>query len=431
MIDLLTLDSDDVTVTDAQGTVHDLPSYPHLVATAGTLTDNLTGAVAQVQAINSQVIQYKSDAAASASSASTSADNAGSSESAAAASETNAGTSASTASQAASDAASAKSQAASSASSAATAAGDADSSASAANLSASDASDAASDAATSVTLANAWADAAVSIEVAPGEYSAYHWAMKAQSTVTGLLTYRGSWEASTSSYPAAPVKGDFWKVSTDGSVSGTAYSIGDQIIYNGGGWDKIDNTESVTSVSGRVGAITLSASDITGLGSAATADSSAFATASQGTKADAAMPKTGGTFSGAIGSSSIDVGTEHLTSDSGVSVSGNLRVRGTAYQEVFTDPERSVLLHVVIDEEGIRRDHGSVVGVNLNGHAGAMVRSGPPGSQAGSDLVFVLQQAHMVPAVSHQVHKCFSWNRVPPGVVGMVVGRVVMNPPGL
>lgn len=44
----------------------------------------------------------------------------------------------------------------------------------------------------------------------------------------------------------------------------------------------------VTSVAGRTGAVTLSASDVSGLGTAATTDASAYATAAQGTKADGA-----------------------------------------------------------------------------------------------------------------------------------------------
>ena len=63
----------------------------------------------------------------------------------------------------------------------------------------------------------------------------------AGSLVTGQLIYMGTWDASTTTYPATPIKGAFWKVSVAGTASGTTYAIGDDAIYNGATWDKIDN----------------------------------------------------------------------------------------------------------------------------------------------------------------------------------------------
>lgn len=98
--------------------------------------------------------------------------------------------------------------------------------------------------------------------------------------MTGLLHYAGAFDASTGAFPANPTKGDFWKVSGAGVIDGTELSVGDQIIYSGSGWDKIDNTESVTSVAGMVGAVNLSVPNISGLSddlaSKAPLDSPAF-----------------------------------------------------------------------------------------------------------------------------------------------------------
>ncbi|MDO4708251.1 MAG: hypothetical protein Q4B94_00240 [Pseudomonadota bacterium] len=56
-------------------------------------------------------------------------------------------------------------------------------------------------------------------------------------------------------------------------MGGVQYRVGDQIIYNGQAWEHVDNTESVTSVAGRVGDVVLTRHDIHGLGALASADS--------------------------------------------------------------------------------------------------------------------------------------------------------------
>ncbi len=128
------------------------------------------------------------------------------------------------------------------------------------------AAQAASTAATSASVkAQQWADAAPGVAVEPGKYSAKHWADRAQTTVTGGLIYRGSHSAASGAYPATPSLGDYYKISAAGTLGGVEYSVGDSIIYNGTGWDKIDSTDAVTSVAGRVGAVVLTKADV-GLG---------------------------------------------------------------------------------------------------------------------------------------------------------------------
>lgn len=88
--------------------------------------------------------------------------------------------------------------------------------------------------------------------------------------VVGAMVYKGTWNATTNS-PAIPAasaanKGWFYKVATAGStsVSGiTDWQIGDWIVSNGTSWDKIDNTETVSSVNGQTGAVSLTASSFT------------------------------------------------------------------------------------------------------------------------------------------------------------------------
>lgn len=269
---ILTQPTGNVTMTDGLGNTVTMPSFPQLQKNVNDMTDSLTGAVSQAQDLNSQ-------AAASATAASNSEDAAEAAKEAATAaqaaakdSEDSASSYASAASGSASAASESASKADASASSSASSAEDAKESADAASdsaaSSASDSDDSysyANDAAVSADLAQKWASADTGVVVDDGKFSAYHWAMQAQATVTGLLDYRGSWDASTGSYPASPNKGFFFKVSGSGTVGGTDYAVGDQIIYNGAGWDKIDNTETVTAVAGKVGDVSLDVGDITGL----------------------------------------------------------------------------------------------------------------------------------------------------------------------
>jgi len=100
------------------------------------------------------------------------------------------------------------------------------------------------------------------------------------SSIVGAVVYQGVWNASTNS-PAltsgSGTKGNYYKVSTSGTttVDGISqWNAGDVIIFDGTTWDKIDGLSSeVISVAGRTGAVTLSASDISGLATVATSGS--------------------------------------------------------------------------------------------------------------------------------------------------------------
>ncbi|PBC02677.1 hypothetical protein [Mesorhizobium sp. WSM3860] len=86
------------------------------------------------------------------------------------------------------------------------------------------------------------------------------------SALFGSLSYQGTWNANTNTptIPAASSanRGQYYKVATAGAtnVSGiTDWQIGDWIVSNGTAWDKIDNTDQVSSVAGLVGTITVAA----------------------------------------------------------------------------------------------------------------------------------------------------------------------------
>ena len=101
--------------------------------------------------------------------------------------------------------------------------------------------------------------------------------------VTGTINYQGTWNASTNTptiTSGVGVNGYYYVVSVAGStnIDGiTDWQIGDWLIFNGTVWQKIDQSDLVTSVAGRTGAVVLTTADIGGLGTIATQNANAVA----------------------------------------------------------------------------------------------------------------------------------------------------------
>ena len=93
------------------------------------------------------------------------------------------------------------------------------------------------------------------------------------SALVGGVMYEGTWNASTNTptiTSSVGFKGDYYVVATAGStnINGiTDWKIGDWIIFNGTTWDKVDNTDAVSSVNGYTGAVSLVTSDVPESGS--------------------------------------------------------------------------------------------------------------------------------------------------------------------
>jgi hypothetical protein len=93
------------------------------------------------------------------------------------------------------------------------------------------------------------------------------------SALVGGVMYEGTWNASTNTptiTSSVGSKGDYYIVATAGStnIDGiTTWNIGDWIIFNGATWDKVDNTDAVSSVNGYTGAVSLVTSDVAESGS--------------------------------------------------------------------------------------------------------------------------------------------------------------------
>jgi len=86
------------------------------------------------------------------------------------------------------------------------------------------------------------------------------------STFVGAVVYKGTWNAGTNipalPSPAPANQGFYYVVSDPGTYSGVTYGIGDWVISNGTAWEKVDNSQSVTSVNGQQGVVVLTTSDI-------------------------------------------------------------------------------------------------------------------------------------------------------------------------
>jgi hypothetical protein len=176
----------------------------------------------------------------------------------------------------------------------------------------------------------------------------------------GDLNYQGSWNASTNTptlTSSVGTKGYYYVVSVAGTtnLNGiTDWQPGDWAVFNGSVWQKIDNTDAVTSVNGQTGAVTIT---LTGLGAgtiatqnanavaitggsidgtpigATTASTGAFTTVSASTKVATpyvdATSSAGGALRNSVGTPVIQWGIANTTNSS---IDGSININGTNAQ---------------------------------------------------------------------------------------------------
>jgi hypothetical protein len=111
------------------------------------------------------------------------------------------------------------------------------------------------------------------------------------ATVTGGgggLSYQGTWNASTNTptlTSSTGINGYYYVVSTSGStnLNGiTDWVTGDWALYNGTSWQKIDQTNLVTSVNSKTGAVSLTYTDVNAIGSITSNDGSVSVSTASG-----------------------------------------------------------------------------------------------------------------------------------------------------
>ena len=119
-----------------------------------------------------------------------------------------------------------------------------------------------------------------------GKYLTTNGTSTSWASITGTLSYQGTWNASTNTPTLASSTGTknyYYVVATAGSTNLdgiTDWQIGDWLLFNGSVWQKIDTTDQVTSVAGKTGAVILNNVDISGFASIAASGTTTTLTSS-------------------------------------------------------------------------------------------------------------------------------------------------------
>jgi len=148
------------------------------------------------------------------------------------------------------------------------------------------------------------------------------------ASIQGGVSYQGTWNASTNTPTLSNgvgTKGYYYVVSVAGSTNLdgiTSWNVGDWAIFNGTVWQKVDNTDAVTSVNGYTGTVVLTNTDISGFGSMSTQNANAVAITGgtiNGTTIGATTATTGA-FTTATASTSVTTPIVQATNSGGLSL---------------------------------------------------------------------------------------------------------------
>jgi hypothetical protein len=107
-------------------------------------------------------------------------------------------------------------------------------------------------------------------------------------SVAGGLSYQGTWNATTNTptlTSSVGTSGYYYVVATAGStnLNGiTDWQIGDWLLFNGSVWQKIDQSNLVTSVNSQTGAVSLTYTDVNAIGSVTSTDGSVTVSTTSG-----------------------------------------------------------------------------------------------------------------------------------------------------
>jgi hypothetical protein len=148
------------------------------------------------------------------------------------------------------------------------------------------------------------------------------------ASIQGGVSYQGTWNASTNTPTltnGVGTKGYYYVVSVAGNTNLdgiTSWNVGDWAIFNGTVWQKVDNTDAVTSVNGFTGTVVLTNTDISGFGSMSTQNANAVAITGgtiNGTTIGATTATTGA-FTTATASTSVTTPIVQATSSAGLAL---------------------------------------------------------------------------------------------------------------
>jgi hypothetical protein len=148
-------------------------------------------------------------------------------------------------------------------------------------------------------------------------------------SIVGQLEYQGTWNATTNT-PTLPsastVKGHYYVTSVAGTYQTIEYAVGDWVISNGTSWEKVDNTDAVTTVFGRIGAIIANSNDYSSFYHPLNGDLAA--NASTATTLQTARLINGTSFNGSANITTANWGTSRTITigDTGKSLNGSTNV---------------------------------------------------------------------------------------------------------
>ena len=198
------------------------------------------------------------------------------------------------------------------------------------------------------------------------------------ASLLGAMQFQSVWNASTNT-PALTsstgTAGNFYIVSVAGTtaLNGiTQWNVGDMAVFDGGVWNKIDGQASeVTSVAGRVGAVTLAYADISGLGTMAQQTASSVAITGGTISGVTITGNISGTASNVTGTVAVANGGTGVTSSTGTG-SVVLSTSPTLVTPALGTPSSVVLTNAT----------GTAAGLSIGGTAAAATNIG--GGAAGS-----------------------------------------------
>ena len=218
---------------------------------------------------------------------------------------------------------------------------------------------------------------------------------KLQNQVNGLVggvMYQGTWNASTNTptlTSSVGTKGHYYVVSVAGSTNldgVTDWKLGDWAIFNGSTWEKVDNTDSVVSVNGFTGAVSLTTANISEVTNLYYTDARSRAAISLTTTGSSGAS----TYSNTTGV--LNIPNYTLSGLGGVPTTRTITINGTSF-DLSADRTYSV---------------GTVTSVALSVPTGLSV-SGSPITSSGT-LAISLQSGYSIPTNASQTNWDAAYN---------------------
>lgn len=168
------------------------------------------------------------------------------------------------------------------------------------------------------------------------------------AAVIGSVNYQGTWNASTNTPTLASgvgTKGYYYVVSVAGTTNLdgiSSWAVGDWAIYSGTAWQKIDNTDAVTSVNGYTGTVVLSYSDVGAPSTSGTNATGTWGISISGNAATATSATTATNIAGGAAGSLPYQSASGATSMLSLGTSGYVLVAGASAPEYVAQSTLSV-----------------------------------------------------------------------------------------